>query len=59
MPVVARVVGLAGFVRVTGGFVVSKLKQFIKGSSFSVMGLRTNEQRLSQMRGDMWKSVTI
>ena len=59
MLVVARVVGLAGFVRVTGGFVVSKLKQFIRGFSFSVMGLRTNEQRLSQMRGDMWKSATI
>ena len=59
MPVVARVVGLAGFVKVTGGFVVSNLKQFIKGFSFSVMGLRTNEQRLSQFRGDMWKSVTI
>ena len=59
MPVVARVVGLAGFVTVIGGFVVSNLKQFIKEFSFSVMGLRTNEQRLSQFRGDMWKSVTI
>lgn len=57
MPVVARVVGFASFV--TGGFVVSKLKQFIKGSSFEVMGLKTNEQRFSQSLGAMWKSVTI
>ena len=57
MPVVARVVGFASFV--TGGFVVSKLKQFIKGSSFEAMGLKTNEQRFSQNLGAMWKSVTI